>query len=84
MTAIDVTPENTATYLHIQPSLPVPDSGGTTIARSVEITPELLVDLGHDGRILGIENLTGPIGTPELITVLKALRVAQIEEQEPE
>lgn len=80
MTTADIT----AVYLHIQDSLPVPDNGGTTIARTAQITPTLLVDLGHDGRILGIENLTGPIGTTELIAVLKALRVAQIEEQEPE
>lgn len=84
MTSADLNHETTAVYLHIQDSLPVPDSGGTTIARTAEITPTLLVDLGHDGRILGIENLTGPIGTPELVAVLKALRATQIEEQEPE
>lgn len=47
------------------------------IARTIEISPTLLVDVDADGRVLGIESLAGPIGYPELIEILRAVRVTE-------
>lgn len=46
------------------------------VARTIEIGPALLVDVDEDGRVLGIESLAGPVGWPELIEILRAVRVA--------
>lgn len=62
--------ETTATYL------PLTADPNIDIARTIGIPPSLNVDLDDDGHVLGIESLAGPIGLPELVEVLRAVRVA--------
>lgn len=59
-----------ATYLYLitDPNI--------SITRTIEINPDLHVDLDDDGHVLGIESLAGSIGVAELIAVLRAVRVA--------
>lgn len=44
------------------------------VARTVEVSETLMIDLDPDGYVLGVESLTGAIGIPELIRVLQTLR----------
>lgn len=44
---------------------------GTTVHRTVEIRPDLHVDLDSTGRLLGIERIGGVVGIDDLGAVLR-------------
>lgn len=55
--------------------LPITADPNRDVARTVQISPTLLVDLDDDGYTVGIENLAGPIGMAELVQILQSLPV---------
>ena len=67
MTAIRIE----SAYLHIAS----PDSHGDP-TRTIEVRPALLVHLDADGRVLGVANSVGQVGSAELVEILRAVRVA--------
>lgn len=44
---------------------------GETVARTVEIRPDLQVDVDHAGRVLGVERIGGMVRTGDLEDVLR-------------
>src|SRR5690606_21647 len=46
---------------------------GPRVARTVEIRPDLLVDLAADGRVIGVERLSGAVTAEDLAAVLMAV-----------
>lgn len=63
-------------YLDIRTRVVVNAVDAPIVARTIEINPTLLVDIDADGRVLGIENIDGLVRYPELIEVLRTVRIA--------
>lgn len=61
----DVEPE--ASYLMLNPAL--------TVYRTVEVRPEIQVDVDEVGYLVGVERIGGPVDVDTLATVLRTLRV---------
>lgn len=59
-----------ATYLNLG-SEPIAAGG---VARTLEVRPDLLVDLDDDGRPLGIERIGGVVDLAAALDVVRALR----------
>ena len=49
-----------------------------SVFRTVLATRSLLVDLDEDGRVLGIENLAGPVDVEALGAVLRQILVKDV------
>jgi uncharacterized protein YuzE len=67
------TDPDAATYLSIRPLRP-----GQVVHRTIEvIAHDLLVDLDEDGRVLGIERISGMVDFGAFSAVIRYLRAPQ-------
>jgi uncharacterized protein YuzE len=58
--------ETTAGYTAVRPA--------AQVARTVQVTPDVLVDVDADGRAVGVEVISGALPDAVLIAVLRAAR----------
>jgi uncharacterized protein YuzE len=65
-------PELRPSYIRISPD-PIADGEAR---RTISASETVLVDVAADGRILGIECLSGPVTSSAMFVALQALRVA--------
>ena len=56
-------------YLYIRP--------GTTIARTVQLSPATIVDLDDENRIVGVEAIMSRVDTLSLLDLLTRVRFAE-------
>lgn len=60
-------------YLAINRDLPI--NGEGDVARTVQVSPTLLVDVDAYGYVVGVESLTGVVGMAEMIRIFQTLPV---------